>query len=337
MRAADVLEALRRRGLTRDEAFSVFRGIVGGAYTEIEIAAVLGALTTRGETPAEIAGAAQALRESAVPFPVPEYLYADTCGTGGDGTGSLNISTAVAFVAAELGIPIAKHGNRSVSSKCGSADVLEALGARLDPEPEVSRRCLDEAGFCFLMAPQYHPGVRHAMPVRRALATRTIFNLLGPLANPARPPWQLVGVYDAAWVEPVAETLGMLGCRAALVVHGAGHDELVLHAPSTVARWSDGKLERFTILPEEAGVALAPPDSLRGGDPVENARWLKSLLEGQATVAQVDAVALNAGALAWLVGIEPGLAPAVSRARDAIRSGQAAHRLERFVELSHGP
>jgi len=336
MRAAEALELLRLRSLNREESFRLFGTIIQGGLGEIEIAAVLGALKTRGETPAEIAGAAQAMRDHALPFPTPEYACADTCGTGGDGAGSLNISTAVAFVAAEMGIPVAKHGNRSVSSRCGSADVLEALGAKLDPTPEVSRRCLDQVGLCFLLAPQYHPGVRHAMPVRRTLATRTMFNLLGPLANPARPPWQLMGVYDPQLVAPLAETLGLLGCRAALVVHGAGHDELVLHGSSTVARWQHGRLDRMMLTPEDAGLAFAPAESLRGGDPAENAAWLQAVLAGEASGPQMDAVALNAGALAWVADVAVTLRDGVAEARSLLQSGAAAPRLTRFIELSHG-
>lgn len=336
MRTADVLDLLRVRNLSREESLGLFQRIVRGELVEVEIAAVLAALKTRGETPAEIAGAAEAMREAAVPFPAPDYPFADTCGTGGDGVGSLNISTAAAFVAAELGIPVAKHGNRSVSSRCGSADVLESLGVKLDVSPEVSRRCLDEAGVCFLLAPQYHPGVRHAMPVRRTLATRTMFNLLGPLANPARPTWQLMGVYDPRLVAPLAETLGLLGCSAALVVHGAGHDELALHGSSTVARWQHGRLDTMVITPEGAGVQPAAPDALAGGDPADNAAWLLGLLEGHGTEAQVDAVALNAGALAWVTGQDATLPGAVARAREVIRGGAAAHRLHRLVELTHG-
>ena len=191
MRIATVLDSLSRRNLTREEMSGIFGHLMTGDYNEIEIAGLVAALKTRGETPEEIAGAASALRAAALPFPVPEYRYADTCGTGGDGTGTVNVSTAVAIVCAEMGLPVAKHGNRSVSSQCGSADVLEAVGVKLDASPEVSRRCLDEVGVCFLFAPQYHAGVRHAMPVRRTLATRTIFNLLGPLSNPSHPVLQL--------------------------------------------------------------------------------------------------------------------------------------------------
>ena len=185
MRASEVLEALSRRALSREESTATFGRFVDGAYSDVEMAAVLSALKVRGESPEVMAGAVEALLAAAVPFPRPDYRYADCCGTGGDGAGTVNISTAAAFVAAELGIPMAKTGNRSVSSRCGSADVLERLGVKLDPEPDVGRRCLEEAGICFVFAPQYHGGVRHAAPVRRALGVRTVFNLVGPIANAA--------------------------------------------------------------------------------------------------------------------------------------------------------
>ena len=334
-RIAGLLDTLSRRGFTGEESFETFAGIVAGVFTEVEIAALLAALKTRGEAPAAIAGAAQALRDAALPFPRPAYAFADTSGTGGDGTQSVNISTAVAFVVAELGIPVAKHGNRSVSSRCGSADVLEAVGIRLDPAPESARHCLDEVGLCFLFAPQYHAGVRHVMGVRRALATRTVFNLLGPLINPSRPPWQMLGVYDAAYCRPLAETLGLLGCERALVVHGAGLDELAVHAPSSAALWSDGRVTEFTVTPEEAGLRHHPLEALRGGGPEENGRWLRRLLAGDAEPAHLDAVALNAGALTWTAGRSPTLADGVADARAAILSGGAARRLARWAELSH--
>jgi anthranilate phosphoribosyltransferase len=332
---AGLLDTLSRRGFTGDESFRAFSGMVAGAFTDVEIAALLAALKTRGEHPEAIAGAARALRDAALPFPRPAYAFADTCGTGGDGAHSVNISTAVALVAAELGIPVAKHGNRSVSSRCGSADVLEAAGVRLDPSPALARRCLDEVGLCFLFAPQYHAGVRHAMGVRRALGTRTVFNLLGPLTNPSRPTWQVLGVYDPVYCRPLAETLGLLGCERALVVHGSGLDELALHGPSTAALWREGRVTEFTVTPEAAGLRRHPLEALRGGGPEENAEWLRRMLGGDGEPAHVDAVALNAGALAWIAGRTAGLAEGVAAAKDAVAAGGAARRLVRWAELSH--
>ncbi len=336
MTIADILNALADRSLTRGETTTVFQGIMGGAYNDIEIAAIVAALKTRGETPEEIAGAAEALRRSAQPFPRPAYRYTDTCGTGGDGIGTVNVSTAVALVAAELGIPVAKHGNRSVSSRCGSADLLEAVGVKLDPTPEVARHCLDEIGLCFLFAPQYHAGVRHAMPVRKALATRTLFNLLGPLSNPAFPAWQLLGVYDPTKCRTLALTLGLLGCERALVVHGDGLDEIALHGPTHAALWKDGTVTEMELTPEDAGVERHPIEALAGGDPAENARWLTGLLKGEGDSAHVDAVSLNAGTLAWMTDHADTIAAGTALAREALQSGRITERLSAWADLSHG-
>jgi len=336
MNAFEALETLAQRSLTRREAADVFSRLVAGRCSEIELAGLLGAIKARGETPEEIAGAAEALRAAARPFPRPDGILADTCGTGGDGSGTLNVSTAAAIVAAEMGIPVAKHGNRAVSSLCGSADVLEQLGIRLETPPEISRRCLDQAGLCFLFAPLYHEGIRHAMRVRRALATRTIFNLVGPLANPARPTYQIVGAWDAALCRPLALTLGMLGVVSALVVHGSGIDEIAVHGPTRAALWRDGSSTDIEITPEQAGMQRRPLEALRGGSPAANAAALLRLLEGKGDEAFADAVALNAGALAWLVGLEADLAGGAARAREVIAGGGAIRRLECWKTLSRG-
>lgn len=336
MQIAALLDTLSRRHLARQEARAVFRHLMGGGYSEVEIAALVAALKARGESPEEIAGAAEALRSAAREFPRPAYAFADTCGTGGDGLGTFNVSTAVALITAELGIPVAKHGNRSVSSRCGSADVLEAAGVRLDADPAVSRRCLDQTGVCFLFAPAYHAGVRHAAPVRKALSTRTIFNLLGPLANPSQPPIQLMGVYDAALCLPLAATLGLLGVEAALVVHGGGLDEIALHGPTTAALWRDGRVQELELTPEEAGLARHPVDRLAGGGTERNLELLLALLEGRGAEAHRDAVALNAGAVAWISGRAATLADGVALALEAIAGGGGARRLSRWAELSHG-
>lgn len=336
MRASEVLEALSRRSLSREESTAAFRRLLGGEYSELEMAAVLAALKTRGETPEVMAGAVEALLASALPFPRPDYSYADCCGTGGDGTGTVNLSTAAAFVAAELGIPMTKTGNRSVSSRCGSADLLEQLGVKLDPAPALSRRCLDELGICFIYAPLYHPGVRHAAPVRRALGVRTVFNLVGPIANAARPPWQMMGIYDPALCEAAARTLQLLGRSIALVVHGSGLDEVALHGPTTGVLLKDGELRHITITPAEAGLLPASLEALAGAGPEENAAWLHVLLAGKGSTAHADAVALNAGTLAWITGRVATLRDAVRLARQALDGGGCLNRLERLAELSHG-
>ena len=336
LRIAEILDTLSRCSLTREEATGVFAHVIDGACSTIELAGLLSALKARGETADEIAGAAQALRRTALPFPRPDYRFADTCGTGGDATSTRNVSTAVAVVAAEIGIPVAKHGNRAVSSSCGSADVLEALGVRLDASPAIARRCMDETGLCFLFAPHYHAGVSHAVPVRQALGTRTIFNLLGPLANPARPPIQIVGVYEPHLCRPIAATLGMLGAEAALVVHGDGLDEIALHGTTRAVLLRDGHLTELEFTPEEAGLDRVPLERLRGGEPSENAIAMRLVLEGLDSGAYRDAVALNAGALAWVFGRTASLADGVAVALEALASGRAAARLDRWIAVSHG-
>jgi anthranilate phosphoribosyltransferase len=235
-----------------------------------------------------------------------------------------------------MGIPVAKHGNRSVSSSCGSADVLERLGVRIDAPADAARRCLDRAGICFLFAPRYHAGLRFATGVRQALATRTIFNVLGPLVNPARPPVQVLGVYDPALCAPIARTLALLGCEAALVVHGSGLDEIALHGPTRAAVLRDGGVDVVEITPARAGLPHFDLDRLRGGGPGHNADLLEDLLRGRGREPHVACVALNAGALAWIFGAAHSLEAGTSRALDTIRSGRCMDRLELLAEVSRG-
>jgi anthranilate phosphoribosyltransferase len=322
--------------LTEDEAEALFAELVAGRLAEPQMAAMLVALRLKGEVAAELIGAARALRAADEPFPRPDYLFADTCGTGGDGSGTINVSTAVAFVAAACGLPIAKHGNRSVTSRCGSADVLEHLGAKLDVSAAVSRRALNEVGVCFLFAPAYHPGLRHAGPVRRALKVRTIMNLLGPCVNPAEPSVQLLGVPDPALLEPVARTLQALGVRSALVVHGAGLDEVALHAATQAVQLQDGQLRALTLTPEQAGLSRAPLQVLKGGGPAENAERLNALLLGYGVRAEADMVALNAGALLMTAGRAADLAEGTALAAQALASGDAHRKLTAFVDATRG-
>lgn len=324
------------RSLARGEAELLFGELVAGRLDEPSIAALLIALKLKGETTEELIGAARALRAADAPFERPDYLFADSCGTGGDGSGTINLSTAVAFVAAAAGLPVAKHGNRSVTSRCGSADVLEHLGVRLDVPASVSRRALDEAGICFLYAPAYHPGLKHAGPVRRALKVRTIMNVLGPCVNPAEPAVQLLGVADPRLLEPVAATLAALGVRQALVVHGEGLDEVALHGATEAVRLDGGRFERLTIAPEDVGFERAPLATIRGGGPEENGERLKALLMGYGTTAERRAVALNAGALLMIAGKATTLKEGVDLAFQAIGSGGALRRLKALVEISNG-
>jgi anthranilate phosphoribosyltransferase len=316
------------------ETHDLFGAVIRGELTEIDITALLIALKLKGETAEEIAGAALALRASALEFPRPDYRFADIVGTGGDGSGSINISTAVAFVAAEAGLPVAKHGNRSVSSQCGSADLLERFGVRLDMPPEIARRCLDQAGVTFLFAPHYHRGVRHVMPVRKHLATRTVFNLIGPLVNPARPPIMVVGVYDSSLCPTVAATLGMLGCERALVVNGLGLDEIALHGETRAALLTEGEVLTRRFSPADFGVGELPLSALAGGDPRHNAAAVERLLRGNGTEAHNAAVAVNTAALLHLAGMEETLAAGYRRARGILSEGHAWSRLQQFAELS---
>jgi anthranilate phosphoribosyltransferase len=313
----------------------LFGELVAGRLNQPAIAAMLIALRFKGETAEEMIGAARALRAADEYFPRPDYLFADTCGTGGDGSSLINVSTAVAFVCAAAGLPIAKHGNRSVTSPCGSADVLEQLGVKLDVSAQVSRRALDETGVCFLLAPLYHPGLRHAGPVRRSLKVRTIMNLLGPCLNPAEPQVQLLGVSEARFMKPVAKTLASLGVRNALVVHGSGVDEVALHGETQAIRVAGGKLENLTITPESAGLERRPLDNLKGGGPEENAERLKALLMGSGRDEEVDVVALNAGALLLTAGLASSLRHGVQQAKDVLASGAAYSRLKALAEATN--
>lgn len=322
-----LLEKLfRSESLSQQESQQLFAAIVRGELEASQLAAALISMKVRGETLAEIAGAAQALLADAQPFPRPDYLFADIVGTGGDGTNSINISTASAFVAASCGVKVAKHGNRSVSSRSGSSDLLAAFGIRLDMSAEQSRLALDELGVCFLFAPQYHTGFRHAMPVRQQLKTRTLFNVLGPLINPARPPLALIGVYSPELVLPIAQTLKVLGYQRAAVVHGGGMDEVAIHAPTQVAELNNGNIEGYELTPEDFGLNRYTLDSLQGGAPEENRDILARLLQGKGEPAHAAAVAANVALLLKLHGQE-NLRHNAQQALEMIHSGQAFDRV----------
>ena len=322
--------------LDAEESEHLFERLVLGRLEPAEIAGMLIALRMKGETGDEMIGAARGLFAGALPFDRPDYLFADCCGTGGDGSGLINVSTATAFVAVACGLPVAKHGNRAVSSKCGSADVLEALGANIELGPDKARALLDGTGFCFLFAPTYHPGMRHAGPVRRQLQVRTVLNLLGPCINPARPPVQLLGVADPAKLHAIARTLDAMGVEEALVVHGSGLDEVALHGETLAVRLSRGRLEDQVLVPEDAGLHRAPLETAVGGDAAENATRLRLLLAGAGTRAEQDITALNAGALLLTAGKAKSLREGTAQARDALLSGEGGKVLSAYVEASHG-
>jgi anthranilate phosphoribosyltransferase len=321
--------------LERSESRAIFDAVIRGDLSDVEIAAVLVALKMRHETADEIAGAASALREGAAIFPRPDYTFADIVGTGGDGANTINISSAATFISAEAGLPVAKHGNRSVSSRCGAADLLERFGVRLDMPPTVARRMLDELNVTFLYAPHYHSGIRHAMPVRKALATRTTFNLLGPLINPARPQIMLVGVYEAALCGVVAETLRLLGVERALVVNGLGLDEIALHGETNAAELRDGEISDRSFKPADFGVREFPLSSIIGGSPEENETAIRAVLGGRGDEAHAAAIAVNAGALLTLGGMTSNYRDGFDLAMSTLEGGQALSRLERFADLSH--
>ena len=322
--------------LSSEESGHLFERLVLGRLEPAEIAGMMIALRMKGETADEMIGAARALSAAAQPFERPQYLFADCCGTGGDGSGLINVSTATAFVAAAAGLPIAKHGNRSISSRCGSADVLEALGARIELSPGAARALLDETGFCFLFAPAYHPGMKHAALVRRQLSVRTIMNLLGPCINPARPQVQLLGVADPRMLRRIAQTLDAMGVEQALVVHGSGLDEIALHGETLAVRLSQGEISNVVISPEDAGLERAPLNVVTGGDPAENAARLRGLLEGQGSIAETDITVLNAGALLHAAGKAATLKEGAFLAREVLLSGLGARLLDRFIEASRG-
>jgi anthranilate phosphoribosyltransferase len=292
------LDALQRvmdhHSLSRAEAHQAMKELMRGAASPVQIAAFLAALRVKGETADEIAGAAEAMREEAVAVRTTKQPLVDTCGTGGDGRGTFNVSTAAAFVVAGAGFAVAKHGNRAVSSKCGSADLLEALGMPMESDPKKAEARLERDGLAFLFAPAFHPAMKHAMPVRRELGVRTIFNLLGPLANPARPTVQLMGVYDPRWLAPLANVLGQLGCEEAVVVHGQGFDEIALDGPTQIAELHGGRVELTTWKPEDFGLEpQAPPPSPGGPGPC--AEILKDVLDGRPGF-YLDQVCMNAAA-----------------------------------------
>ena len=320
--------------LDRGSARALFGRMVEGSLSEPLMAAAFTALRLKGESAEELIGAAEALRSAAEPFESPDYLFADSCGTGGDYSGSINVSTAAGIIAATSGLPVVKHGNRSFTSKCGSADVLEALGARLDMTSTASRRTLDEIGFCFLLAPKYHPGIAHAGPVRRALKVRTIMNLLGPCLNPACPKVQLLGVADPNLLRPIAETLRALAVEKALVVHGSGLDEIALHGFTQAILLTGGAFEELEITPEQAGLRRLPVERITGGSAQENAERLSRLLAGRGSEADEAIVALNAGALLMTAGKAETLRRGTVMAIDSIRSGRANRLLHDFVEAS---
>jgi anthranilate phosphoribosyltransferase len=355
-----ILDALHRisnhtQSLERAEAREVMSEVLGGKCSDAQIAALLTALRMKGETVEEIVGFAEAIRAAAAPLPIfrvsandaiavsgtgrdalAEESLVDTSGTGGDASGTFNISTATALVTAGAGVRVAKHGNRSISSKCGSADVVEALGINIQLSPERAAQCLREVGICFLYAPNLHPAMKQVQTVRRELRMRTMFNLLGPLTNPARASGQVVGVYSLDLVEKLAEALSMLGLHRALVVHGLdGLDEITITGPTRVAESREGSVRSYEVEPEEFGMARAPLQEISGGDAAENAAIIRAVLGGEKSPRR-DVVLLNAAAALVAAGRADRIADAVPLAAQSIDSGRAIAKLTALAGFTRG-
>lgn len=321
------------RPLTRAEAEVAFTALFDGAATPSQMGGFLMALRTRGETVDEFAAAAAVMRSKCHAVRAPEGAM-DIVGTGGDGKGTLNISTATAFVVAGAGVPVAKHGNRNLSSKSGAADALTEMGLNVMIGPEVVERCLTEAGIGFMMAPMHHPAMRHVGPVRAELGTRTIFNILGPLTNPAGVKRQLTGTFSAKLIRPMAETLLALGSEAAWLVHGSdGTDEISIAGPTAVAALADGEITEFTVHPEDAGLPVHAFEAILGGTPAENAAAFRALLAG-AKGAYRDAVLLNAAAALLVAGKTASLKDGAELARISIDSGAAQSRIDSLRRIT---
>ncbi len=327
--------AMRRESLSLTEAEAVMDQIMAGEATQAQIGAFLAALGTKGETPDEIAGCARAMRRKATPVRPRSTELVDTCGTGGDRAGTFNISTTAALVAAGAGLKVAKHGNRSISSRCGSADVFSALGVKVDLPPERVAACVDEVGIGFLFAPALHPAMKHAMGARRELGVRTVFNILGPLTNPAGATAQVVGVFDAALTETLARVLGALGVRAALVVHGAdGLDELSTTGPNQVSELRQGAVRTYAFDPLSLGLPRSRAADLQGGDAPANAGMTRAVLQGEQGPRR-DIVLLNAAAALVASGRAADLREGLALAAQAVDSGRALEVLEHLVAFTN--
>ncbi len=318
--------------LSAPESEAAFGVVMDGQATPAQIGGMLMAMRARGETVPELTGAVTAMRKRMTRIEAPEGAI-DVCGTGGDGAASLNISTAATFVLAACGVPVAKHGNKALSSRSGAADVLAALGIEIEPPLDRLSGILRLVGCVFLFAPRHHPALRHAAPVRVELGTRTLFNLTGPMANPAGVKRQLMGVYDSAWLRPVAETLRDLGTEAAWVVHGGGMDELVLEGENQVVSLRDGEIREFSVKAADAGLETSPSSALKGGDAAYNAAALLALLRGEKG-AYRDTVLLNAAAALVVAGRAENLPQGVTQAAKAIDEGAALAVLERLKSVS---
>ncbi len=332
-----IVKLVNKGDLTYDEAYTVMNEIMRGESSAIQNAALLTALSTKSakaETIDEISGCAAAMLEHATAVPHPDFDVLDIVGTGGDGSNSFNISTTAAMIIAAAGVKVAKHGNRAASSRSGTADCLEALGVTLQQSPEDCLRLLEDPGICFIFAQHYHRSMKYVGQIRRELGFRTVFNILGPLTNPARPNMMLLGVYDEYLVEPLAKVLSTLGMRRGLVVYGQDKlDELSISAPTTVCELKDGYYRTFVVRPEDFGISMSPKEALLGGSPEENAAITRAILEGERG-ARRDAVQLNAGAALYVAGQADSIRDGVAYAGELVDNQKALNVLERFITRS---
>lgn len=329
-------QLLAGEGLSQAQSERFFSAVATGLVEPVMLSAVLIALKLKGESADEIAGAALAFRAAATLLPVHNRQSIDCCGTGGDGSNTINISTTAAIVAAAMGLKVSKHGNRSVSSQSGSADLFEKLGVNIQMSPANAANALDKAGVSFLFAPVYHPGIRHAMPVRTTLKTRTLFNLLGPLLNPAAPDFQLLGVYDAKLCKVMAQALKQLGVQRAWVVHGDGCDEIALHGVTQVCEVRNGELNEFTLTASDFGLAAVSLDALKGGDPSHNAAASLAILNGTAPQAHQAAIAANVAAMLKICGRGEDLAANCREVLQLLQTDAAMRPLQLLQEASYG-
>ncbi len=321
--------------LSQQEAEHFFTETFNGNIEPELLASVLTALKMKGETSEEIAGAAIAVRSCATKFPVQPQEVADCVGTGGDGANTINISTTAAILAAACGLKMAKHGNRSVSSMSGSADLLEALGVNLSMSPATASECIEKANICFLYAPAYHPGFKYAGPVRKAMGVRTLFNILGPLVNPAFPSTMLLGVYAPELLPVIAQSLKLTGVKRSWVVHGSGLDEIALHGETQIIETNNGASVEKTVTPEDFGLTRYTLDDIKGGTPNENAAYIKAILAGKGLPAHNSAVVINCAALLYLHDKADNLKSAAAIATDVLASGKGLQTLNKLVEVSN--
>ncbi len=333
-----IAQLLARKNLSKTQAYDAMKLIMDGQSTPSQTAGFLVALRMKGETVEEIAGCALAMRDAARPLSLKIDKISDCCGTGGDGRHSLNVSTAAAFVAAAAGLTVAKHGNRAISSKCGSADVLEALGVKIEAPIAIVEQCLNDVGIGFLFAPAFHPAMRHAMPTRKELGVRTVFNILGPLTNPAHASVQLIGVYEKSLITVVANVMKEMGHKAGLAVHSNGWDEITLDYPTHVAEMLNKRVRSYTLTHRDFGLPKVSSKMLAGGDAEFNADFIKKIFSGEDLPARHVVVA-NAAALIWICERAYGqksfsLKAAVARAQDAIASGAALKKCEQMAAVS---